>query len=409
MKQAAKNFTHMKSSLLNNYSRYPVEFVEGKGANLFDSEGNSYLDFLSGIAVTGFGHQHKEITESAEEQLNKLWHVSNLFEAAPQEELAKKLTAATGLDSVFFCNSGTEANEAAIKFARKWGGDRKNIISANGGFHGRTMGSLSATGQKNLWKGFAPMLMGFCFVDFNNIEQVKNSIDEATCAILIEPIQGESGVIVPDKNYLNKLRSICDKNNILLILDEVQTGIGRTGKLFAHQWYDVIPDIITSAKGIANGLPLGAVICSEKISDVIQPGDHGSTFGANPVAVAAGNKVFDLLNPKILESINQLGLIIKESIWDIESDLIKIIRGKGLMIGIELINPLAKKIALELLNEKIVVGTSGDSVIRLLPPFIISKNEIKEFVKIFKSVVSKFSFSDRTSDIVTINNQKIGE
>ena len=226
---------------------------------------------------------------------------------------------------------------------------------------------------------------------------------------MIEPIQGESGVIVPDENYLNKLRKICDKNDILLILDEVQTGIGRTGKLFAHQWYDVIPDIITSAKGIANGLPLGAVICSEKISDVIKPGDHGSTFGANPVSVAAGNKVFDLLNPELLKSINQLGLIIKESIWDIESDFVKIIRGKGLMIGIELINPIAKKIALELLNEKIVVGTSGDSVIRLLPPFIISKNEIKEFVKIFKSVVSKFSFSDRTSDIVTINNQNIGE
>ena len=399
----------MKSSLLKNYSRYPVEFVEGKGSKLFDKNGEEYLDFLSGIAVTGFGHQHEEITKAANIQLKKLWHVSNLFEATPQEELAKKLITATGLDSVFFCNSGTEANEAAIKFARKWGGERKNIIAANGGFHGRTMGSLSATGQNKLWDGFTPMLPGFSFVDFNNIQQVKNSIDEATCAIMIEPIQGESGVIVPDENYLTKLREICDKNNLLLILDEVQTGIGRTGKLFAHQWEGISADIVTSAKGIANGLPLGAVICSEKISDLIKPGDHGSTFGANPVAIAAANKVFDLLNPELLQDIDQKGLNIKESIKNINSQLIKNLRGKGLMIGIELTKPLAKKIAVELLNNKVVVGTSGDSVVRLLPPFIISGNEIKEFVKIFKTVVSKFSFSERTSDIVTIDNQKNGE
>ncbi|VAX28486.1 Acetylornithine aminotransferase [hydrothermal vent metagenome] len=399
----------MKSSLLKNYARYPVEFVEGKEANLFDSEGNSYLDFLSGIAVTGFGHQHKEITKAAEKQLNKLWHVSNLFEASPQEELAGKLTAATGLDSVFFCNSGTEANEAAIKFARKCGGERKTIIAANGGFHGRTMGSLSATGQKKLWEGFTPMLPGFEFVDFNNIEQVKQSIDGNTCAILVEPIQGESGVIVPNKNYFVELRKTCDENNMLLILDEVQTGIGRTGKLFAHQWSGITADIITSAKGIANGLPLGAVICSEQITETIKPGDHGSTFGANPVAIAAANKVFDLLTTEMLITINQKGALIKESIQSLDLQLVKEIRGKGLMIGIELIEPLAKKIAKELLDEKIVVGNSGDSVIRLLPPFIISESEIKEFVKIFESVVSKFSFSQRTSDIVTINNQKNGE
>ena len=399
----------MKSSLLNNYSRYNVEFVEGKGANLFDSEGNSYLDFLSGIAVTGFGHQHTEITKAAEEQLNKLWHVSNLFEAAPQEELAKKLTTAVNLDSVFFCNSGTEANEAAIKFARKWGGERKNIMAAKGGFHGRTMGSLSATGQNKLWEGFTPMLPGFTFVDFNNIEQVEQRVDENTCAILVEPIQGESGVIVPDENYLSQLRNICDENNMLMILDEVQTGIGRTGKLFAHQWNNVTPDIITSAKGIANGLQLGAVICSEKITDVIKPGDHGSTFGANPVAIAAANKVFDLLTSELLNEIDQKGSILKKLIKNINSDIIKTIRGKGLMIGIELTQPLAKKIALTLMNEKIVVGNSGKSVIRLLPPFILSENDINKFIKIFESVVSKFSFSERTSDIVTINYNKNGE
>jgi len=279
----------MRSALLQNYARYPVEFVEGKGSKLYDKNGNEYLDFLSGIAVTGFGHQHKEVKDAVNIQLNKLWHVSNLFVSTPQEELAAKLIDSTKMDSVFFCNSGTEANEAAIKFARKWGGNRKTIITTNGGFHGRTMGSLSATGQNNLWNGFAPMLPGFIFVDFNNLEQVKNSIDENTCAIIVEPIQGESGVIVPDDYYLTELRSICDENNLLLILDEIQTGIGRTGKLFAHQYNYIVPDILTSAKGLANGLPLGAAICSKKISDVIIPGDHGSTFGGNPIAVASAN------------------------------------------------------------------------------------------------------------------------
>ncbi|MCF6269336.1 MAG: aspartate aminotransferase family protein [Melioribacteraceae bacterium] len=393
----------MKSALLQNYLRYPVEFVEGKGSKLYDKSGRKYLDFLSGIAVTGFGHQHKEITDAVNIQLNKLWHVSNLFVATPQEELAAKLTISTGLNSVFFCNSGTEANEAAIKFARKWGKDRKTIIAANGGFHGRTLGSLSATGQRNLWSGFTPMLSGFTFVDFNNLEQIKSSIDENTCAIMIEPIQGESGVIVPSDNYLTELRNICDENNLLLILDEIQTGIGRTGKLFAHQFCNIIPDILTSAKGLANGLPLGATICSEKVSDVIKPGDHGSTFGGNPIAVAAANKVIDLLTDSQLDSIKTNGRLIKELISDIDTTLIISVRGKGLMIGIEFSKPIAKIIANALLNKGVVVGNSGDTVLRLLPPFIISKNDIHNFVKIFTSVLAKVSFSNRSTDIVNIN------
>ncbi len=390
----------MKSALLQNYSRYPVEFIKGKGSKLYDVNGKEYLDFLSGIAVTGFGHQHKEITDVANEQLNKLWHVSNLFEATPQEELATKLTTATKMDSVFFCNSGTEANEAAIKFARKWGGERKTIIATNGGFHGRTMGSLSATGQSKLWNGFLPMLSEFKFVDFNNIEQVKNSITKDVCAIMVEPIQGESGVIVPDENYLNELRKVCDKNNLLLILDEVQTGIGRTGKLFAHQYNGITPDILTSAKGLANGLPLGAAICSKKVADVIVPGDHGSTFGGNPIAVAVANKVVDLLTSSQLELINESGKEIKSLISNVESSLITNVRGKGLMIGIEFTEPIAKKAAKELLNNGVVVGNSGDMVLRLLPPFILSKDDIHKFVKIFTSVLQKFSFSNGSSDIV---------
>lgn len=390
----------MKSALLQNYSRYPVEFTKGNGSKLYDTNGKEYLDFLSGIAVTGFGHQHKKITDVANEQLNKLWHVSNLFEATPQETLAKKLTNITNMDSVFFCNSGTEANEAAIKFARKWGGKRKTIIATNGGFHGRTMGSLSATGQSRLWNGFLPMLSEFKFVDFNNIEQMKSSITKDVCAIMVEPIQGESGVVVPDKNYLNELRNVCDKNNLLLILDEVQTGIGRTGKLFAHQYNDITPDILTSAKGLANGLPLGATICSKKVADVIVPGDHGSTFGGNPIAVAVANKVIDLLTNSQLELISERGKEIKNLIGNIESSLITNVRGKGLMIGIKFTEPIAKKIAKELLNNGVVVGNSGDMVLRLLPPFILSKNDIHKFVKIFTSVLQKFSFSNGSSDIV---------
>ena len=393
----------MKSALLQNYSRYPVEFVKGKGSKLYDKNGKEHLDFLSGIAVTGFGHQHKEITDVANKQLNKLWHVSNLFETTPQEELAQKLVSSTGMDSVFFCNSGTEANEAAIKFARKWGGKRKTIISTNGSFHGRTMGSLSATGQSNLWNGFTPMLSGFTFVDFNNLEQTKNAIDENTCAIMVEPIQGERGIIVPDENYLIGLRKICDENDLLLILDEIQTGIGRTGKLFAHQYYNVVPDILTSAKGLANGLPLGATICSSKVAKVIEPGDHGSTFGGNPIAVVAANKVIDLLDNILFEEIVSKGEKTKKIISDMKNPNIKNIRGKGLLIGVEFNNPIAKQIAKALLNKGVLVGNSGNNVLRLLPPFIISESDIHNFVIIFTSVLSKFSFSSGSSDIVNIN------
>jgi len=377
------------SALLKNYSRYPVEFVEGKGINLYDVNGTKYLDFLSGIAVTGFGHRHKEITEAANNQLNKLWHVSNLFEATQQENLAAKLTKKSGLHSVFFCNSGTEANEAAIKFARKWGGDRKTIIVANGSFHGRTMGSLSATGQKKLWNGFTPMLQGFKFVDFNNIDQIKEQIDKTVCAVMIEPIQGENGIIIPDDEYLPELKQLCNEKNILLILDEVQAGMGRTGKFFAYQWSNILPDIITSAKGLANGLPLGATICGKSVANTIFPGDHGSTFGGNPVAVAAANKVVDLLTEKqLLENYNN-GETLKKEILSLKNPLIKTIRGKGLMIGIEFTKPVAKVIAKELLKNKILVGNSGDTVLRLLPPFIITKDDIQKFAKIFISVLSK--------------------
>ena len=378
------------TALLSNYSRYKVEFVKGEGAYLFDSSDKEYLDFLSGIAVTGFGHRHPAILTAVREQLENIWHTSNLFQSSGQEILASKLAEHSGLAYVFFCNSGTEANEAAIKFVRKWGNGRSTIITALGGFHGRTLGSLSASGQYKLWEGFFPLTPGFVYVPYDDIEAVQNSINHDTVAILIEPIQGESGIIVPSEGYLRRLKEICDNNDLLLIVDEVQTGMGRTGKMFAHQWEEIKPDIITLAKGIANGLPLGAVICSNEVAEGITTGSHGSTFGGNPLAVAAANVVMDLLTEDVLLYNFLMGEKLKVELRHLNHPLIKDVRGKGLMIGIEFREPVnAKHVALILLEEGVVVVTSGDRVIRILPPFIITEEEITNFILIFSSVLNK--------------------
>ena len=377
-------------NLLNCYKRYPVNPVRGKGVYLYDDEGRKYLDFLSGIAVTPFGHQHPEIKKAVNRQLDNLWHVSSLFYSSLQEELALKLILATKLDKIFFCNSGTESTEAAIKFARKWGNGRSNIISTLGSFHGRTMGSLSASGQYKIWEGFQPLTPGFSYVPYNDINAVEYSITSDTVAVIVEPIQGESGINIPDENYLSELREICDQNNLLLIFDEVQTGLGRTGKMFAYQWENVKPDIVTIAKGIANGLPLGAVVCSEKVSNAITPGVHGSTFGGNFVAVSAALKVMDLLTDELLEHVQDMEQIIKDSINSFGFSSIQEIRGKGLMIGIQFDKSInAKEIALQLLNYGVIVGTAGDNVLRLLPPFIITENEIEIFNETFYSTLKE--------------------
>lgn len=382
-----------KSALLKNYSRYTVEFERGEGAYLYDTSGKKYLDFLCGIAVTSFGHNHPMIKSTLIDQINKLWHVSNLFSSSGQEELAKELSERSGLDYVFFCNSGTEANEAAIKFARKTSGSGKtHIIAALNGFHGRTMGSLSASGQEKLWNGFYPLSPGFSFVKYGDIEELQLEYvkyKNQTAAVLLEPIQGESGIIIPEEGYLKAVREFCDEHNILMIVDEVQSGIGRTGKFFAHQWENIIPDIITVAKGIANGLPLGAAICSQKVAGAINPGDHGSTFGGNPVAVSAANTVMKLLDKDLLEKILIMGRMLVKSIEGLHTSKIKAIRGKGLMIGIEFNEGYsAKKIAAEMLKNGVVVGTSGDSVLRVLPPYIINQNDIVQFAVTLDNVLS---------------------
>jgi len=378
--------------LLNTYKRFPVEFVRGNGAFLYDVSGKEYTDFLSGIAVTGLGHNHPAIKQAVIEQINSLWHVSNLYESTPQKNLAEKLADISGLNSVFFCNSGTEAVESAIKFARKWGKGRYKIISALNSFHGRTYGSLSATGQSKFHLGFEPMLPGFAYAPFGVIDEFKKAYSDDTVAILIETIQGEGGVNIAPKGFIKELREFCNEKNILLIIDEIQTGFGRTGKFFSYQHENIIPDIVTTAKGIANGLPLGAVICSSKVAGSIQPGDHGSTFGGNPVAIAAANKVVELIDDNLLNVISKLGNTLIDSLYALDLPLVKEIRGKGLMIGIELEkNISSREIAGLMINEAVLVGTSGDSVIRLLPPFIITQNEIMKFLLSFKKVTINLS------------------
>jgi acetylornithine/N-succinyldiaminopimelate aminotransferase len=381
------------TALLKNYNRYPVEFVKGEGAYLYDKEGKVYLDFLCGIAVTSFGHSHNKIKSAVESQVNKFWHVSNLFESGPQELLAQKLAEKSGLDNVFFCNSGTEANEAAIKFARKWGKGKSHIITAFNSFHGRTMGSLSASGQNKLWEGFFPLTPGFSYTEYGDIAELEHSYSEhpnETIAVMLEPIQGESGILIPPPGYLKSVDRFCKENNLLLIIDEVQSGMGRTGRFFAHQWEEIKPDIICVAKGIANGLPLGAVICTKEVGDEIKPGSHGSTFGGNPVSIAAANVVVELIDESTLNHIIEMGNILLNALIEINNGKIKEIRGKGLMIGVEFREGTsAKKIAGDLLNNGVVTGTSGDNVLRILPPFIITDKEIEFFINEFKLVVSK--------------------
>ncbi|MCE1188188.1 MAG: aspartate aminotransferase family protein [Ignavibacteria bacterium] len=372
------------SHLLANYSRHNVEFTRGEGYFLFDAEGKRYLDFLAGIAVSSFGHNHKSISEAVNNQLNNIWHTSNLFSISLQEEVASKLAKSSGLDKVFFCNSGTEANEAAIKFARKWGKSRTEIISMQGGFHGRSLGSLSATAEPKYREGFQPLLPGFSFASYDSIDELKSMVTPDTCAIMLEPIQGESGIIVPSSGYLQAVRELCDEKNILLIIDEVQSGIGRTGKFFAYQWEEIRPDIITVAKGIANGLPLGAVICTEQVANNMVPGTHGSTFGGNPVALAAANQVLSLIDLPLLCHIQTTGQYLIDQIKALNSPFITDVRGKGLMIGITLIKGLeVKNIVAELLEKGIVTCSSGNNTLRLLPPFIIDNLAVNEFLAVF--------------------------
>ena len=375
--------------LIGNYARYPVSFEKGEGVYLYDEKGKRYIDMLAGIAVNTLGYNYPALTEAICDQAKKILHVSNLFYIKPQIEVAKILVENSCGDKVFFCNSGAEANEAAIKLARRYFYDKKEnrftIITFEGGFHGRTLATVKATAQPKYQEGFEPLPEGFKYAKLNDIESVKSALDENTAAVMIELIQGEGGVIPAEKEFVKELYSLCKEKNILFIVDEVQTGIGRTGKLFAYEHFGIEPDIITLAKGLGGGVPIGAVIAKEEIAKSFVPGTHGSTFGGNYLATAAAKVVLqEVLKEGFLEEVEKKGEYLKKKLKEIGLNP----RGKGLMIGCPL--PEEKKasdIASKALEEGLVIGTAGGNTLRFVPPLIITEKEIDKAVDILKKVI----------------------
>ncbi len=375
--------------VMQTYSRFQAIFTKGKDVYLFDEKGKKYLDFTAGIAVNALGYGNKAVINAINTQTEKLLHVSNLYYTEPMALLAKKLVEKSCFDKVFFANSGAEANEAAFKLARKYGHLKKNgaskIISMKNSFHGRTMATVTLTGQAKYQNGFGPMMNDILYAEFNNIDSIKNLIDENVCAIFIEPVQGEGGLLPADKAFMKELKKLCTRNNILLIFDEVQTGIGRCGKLFCYENFDIEPDILTLAKGLGGGLPIGAALAKEEIAQCFSKGDHASTFGGNPVACACANAVLDEIeNKDILKNVKENGKYLIEKLKEINCPNIKNIRGLGLMIGVEFdfeINSIIQKC----LDKGLLIIGAGKNVIRFVPPLIINKKEIDEGIEILKN------------------------
>jgi len=371
---------------MSNYKPLDISFSKGKGCYLFTGDGEKYLDALTGVAVVNLGHSHDKIVKTIKDQAEKLIHTSNWYRIDNQETLGEKLCAASGMEKVFFGNSGAEANEAAIKltrlYAHKKGIENPIIITAINSFHGRTMAALSATGNDNVKKGFYPVLPGFIHLDYNNIDQLKAiTNNKNVVAVMLEPIQGESGVRIPDANYLNEVQALCQKNNWLFIIDEVQTGMGRTGKLFAHQHDNLKPDIITLAKGLGNGYPIGACLARGEASQLFTPGTHGSTFGGNPMASAVAGSVLEIIEAEnILDNVNTMSTFAKKLFLQRleKSSKVTDFRIKGLMIGIEL-NKDPSSLLQKGIENKILINITGNTI-RLLPPLIINEIEVSELV-----------------------------
>ena len=376
-------------------ARTPVCFEYGKGMKLYDIQGRQYYDFLGGIAVNALGHGHPSLVEAIKSQAQKLIHCSSLYYIEPQAMLAKCLVENSCADRIFFANSGAEANEGAIKLARiyfrkKNMPQRYSIITLKDSFHGRTLTTLAATGQDKYQKPFMPLIPGFKHVPINDLDALKMAIDDETCAIMMEPIQGESGVHPLDPEYVKAVRNICDENGLLLIFDEIQTGMGRTGKLFAYEHYGVTPDIFTLAKALAGGVPIGALCAKESVAQAFSPGDHGSTFGGNPLACAAGCAVLKtILDDDLLTNVEKMGSYLKERLLVLKDrlNIITDIRGFGLMIGIQLGQDKALDVKNELFERGFLVGSVGVSVIRLLPPLIITRGDIDTFVEALEQVI----------------------
>ena len=381
-------------NIMNTYKRFPIVLVKGSGVKVWDVNGKEYLDFVAGIAVCNLGHSHQQVIAAVKEQLENLTHVSNLYYTEPQAQLASLLVENSFADKVFFCNSGAEANEAAIKLARKYahenmGPDKFELITMKYSFHGRTMATITATGQEKYQFGFTPLLEGFTYVSFNDLPALEARISNKTCGIMLEPIQGEGGVNIPDAQYLAQVREICDRHGILLIVDEVQTGMGRTGKLFAYEHFGIKPDIMTLAKALGNGFPIGAMLATDKIAKAFVPGNHASTFGGSPLAMAAANAtVKTMLQEGILENCRKMGdyFLLQLKKLQEKHKIIKEVRGKGLIIAAQL-NIESADIVNKCLQRGLLIASAGGKTLRFVPPLIISTQDIDQAVKVLDEVM----------------------
>ncbi len=388
--------------LMHTYNRFPVVLRKGRGIRVWSADGKEYLDFVGGVAVNVLGHCHPKVVVAIQKQAQRLIHVSNFYHIEPQIKLARLLVTHSFADKVFFCNSGAEANEAAIKLARKHAKEhdgrhqneyRFEIITAINSFHGRTLATVTATGQEKFHKGFEPLMPGFKYVPFNDIHALESAITQKTCAIMLEPIQGEGGVKIPSDDYLPKVRELCDKHELLLILDEVQTGIGRTGKLFAYEYYGVAPDIMTLAKGLGGGVPIGAMLATEKVSAAFKPGNHASTFGGNPLVCTAAIATLETIleDGFILDHCNRMGKYFIERLEQLKDyyEQVVSIRGKGLLIAMELTRdgmPIVKAC----LERGILINCAGGgNVLRFMPPLTVEEKDIDHLVEVLDELLGK--------------------
>jgi len=392
--QTNEFIAHFDSYVMGTYNRLPLVLVRGEGARVWDRDGNEYLDFLAGIAVCSLGHCHPRVVDSIQKQAERLNHVSNIFYNEPQAGLAQLLVDNSFADKAFFCNSGAEANEAAIKLARRYAYENKpgqspEIITMKNSFHGRTLTTVTATGQEKFQVGFEPLPPGFCYVQYDDLADLEGAITEQTCAVMVEPIQGEGGVRVPDSGYLQGLRTICDDHDLLLILDEVQVGVGRTGSLFAYEESGITPDIVTLAKALGNGFPVGAMLATDRVASVFVPGTHASTFGGNPLAMAAGIAVIkSILNDGVLENCRNVGIYFREQLCGLAAkhSIIEEVRGKGLMIGVE-ISSDGNGIVKSAMKKGLLLNCAGGNVLRFVPPLIITEKDVDEAIQILDEVM----------------------
>ncbi|WP_289130024.1 aspartate aminotransferase family protein [uncultured Megamonas sp.] len=391
-------FAKDKSDYLPVFARYNIVLDHGDGPYVYDTKGKKYIDFLAGIAVNVVGHNYKPLVDAVSQQASKMIHCSNLYYTEVQVEAAEKLKKLSGMDKVFFGNSGAEANEGAIKLARKYATninpEKIQIISALHSFHGRTLATLTATGQDHYHHGFGPLPAGFDYVPYNDIQALEAKMSDKTCAVMLEAIQGEGGVHVPDPDYLPKVRALCDKYNAVLIFDEVQCGMGRTGTFFGCQQFGVKPDIVTLAKGLAGGVPIGAFMATDKVANAFHAGDHGSTFGGNPLACAASCVVLDaLIDGNLMENAKEIGAYLQSKFEEYKAkypNLIKEVRGRGLILGMELTRP-GREIANECLDYGAIINCTAGNVLRFVPPLNITKAHVDELISILDKVLPKYA------------------